>query len=92
MCVCARAHTHVRGLIYIHTHAHMYGCTPTRGYTGMCIYPTHSVTSVQSPKDRKRDWKLGYKRTNGDNLNYRIIKIDHNTKKCSGDLWRLAVT
>ena len=34
--------------IYIHTHkrAHMYGCTHTRVYTCMCIYPTHSVTHV----------------------------------------------
>ena len=35
-------HTHVRGRIYIYTHAHMCGCTHTCVH--LCIYPTHSVT------------------------------------------------
>ena len=49
MCACAQvrvgvgAHTHIH--TYIHTHAHWYGCTHTRVYTYMCIYPTHSVTA-----------------------------------------------
>ena len=35
---------------------------------------------------------VGYKRTNGDHLNYGITEIGQNTKKSPGDLWRLAVT
>ena len=48
--VCACTHICVGVYIYTHTHAHMYGCTHTRVYTCMCIYPTHSVTSVDSFK------------------------------------------
>ena len=55
MCV----HTHVRGrvyiYIYIYTHAYMYGCTHTRVYTCMCIYPTYSVTEVRRFPDRYID-------------------------------------
>ena len=35
---------------------------------------------------------LGNKRTNGDNLDYRIIEIGQNTKKCPGNLQGLTVT
>ena len=34
----------------------------------------------------------GNKRTSGDHLNYIIIKIDENTEKCHGVLWRLVLT
>ena len=46
VCRCACVLTHMRGRIYIYTHAHMYRCTHTRLYTCMCIYPTHSVTYI----------------------------------------------
>ena len=32
------------------------------------------------------------KGTSGDNPNYSIVEIDQNTKKSSGNLWRLDVT
>ena len=35
--------------------------------------------------------RLGNKRMCGDHPNYSIIKIGHNTKKCPGDVKRLAV-
>ena len=42
-CVRGRTHTHI--YTHTHTHTHWYGCTHTRVYTCMCIYPTHSVTT-----------------------------------------------
>ena len=54
--MCVGAHTNIYIHTQTHTHAHWYGCTHTRAYTCICIYPTHSVTLwVKSYDVRRRD-------------------------------------
>ena len=60
--VCVRTHMCVGIYIYIciQTHAHMYGCTHTRVYTCMCIYPTHSIiyAPMEAPMFSRQRWRF----------------------------------
>ena len=56
-------------------------------------YTNHNFCSWYSQQRiGTRTGEIGNKRTSGDHPNYSFIKIDQNTEKRPGDLWRLVVT
>ena len=80
ICECVCVCTHVRGRIYIRTHAHMYGCT----HTHVCIHVCAYIQLIVSHCYRSTDIRIIYRHIT--KILIRLVDIQFSNLQLN-DLW-----